>query len=94
MIAYLATAIITQTGCYTPGTLPGSGAPGLTDLALLMKRARSARSRRNDGDVVEYPRGYGFIRVCSVIQFTSQVFPPSGEYDCSKCGALLVVAVH
>ncbi|PYX24452.1 MAG: hypothetical protein DMG82_08480 [Acidobacteria bacterium] len=30
-------------------------------------------------------------RVWSVIQFTSQVLPPSSENDCSKCGILVLV---
>ena len=30
-------------------------------------------------------------RVWSVIQFTSQVFPPSSENDCSKCGTFVSV---
>jgi hypothetical protein len=37
---------------------------------------------------------YGFSLDCSVIQFTSHVFPPSVEYDCSKWGAFDVTFVH
>jgi ketosteroid isomerase-like protein len=37
---------------------------------------------------------YSFTFTWSVIQFTSHVFPPSSEYDCSKCGELVVVAVQ
>src|SRR5260370_25440972 len=32
-----------------------------------------------------------FIRVWSVIQFTSQVLPPSSEKDCSKWGEFVLV---
>jgi len=36
--------------------------------------------------------GESLIRVWSVIQFTSQVFPPSSEYDCSKWAEFAVMS--
>src|SRR5229473_1518425 len=35
-----------------------------------------------------------FTRVWSVIQFTSQVLPPSSENDCSKWGEFVVVSAQ
>lgn len=40
------------------------------------------------------PRYYGLSLIWSVTQFNSQLLPPSFETDCSKCGELVVVAVH
>src|SRR5215469_3755841 len=57
---------------------------------LSLLRASHARSRGPQcaGGV---PSG---TRVCSVIQLTSQVLPPSCENACSKCGAVELMLDH
>jgi hypothetical protein len=53
-----------------------------------MQQSRAARE--TDGKKLTGRRGYGTFRK-SVVQFVSQVFPPSGENACSQWADVAVI---
>ena len=68
--------------------------PGAGEVALVVEHRRESAEAPCAIGMVWAERAFADAsptRVWSVIQFTSQVLPPSSENDCSKCGILVLV---
>ena len=84
-----ASGISDQVESIAPGTRSRGGIGAARSATPVPTHAASGRALGPPGRLA---RAGHSIRVWSLIQFTSQVFPPSSENACSKCAEVRVIS--